>query len=121
MCAEHYAREGVGLGPEQGAVLIDAGPPAPIEVPEGAEPAGYAKAILHYGLTVSPPHRLTFIAARGAKRTLERDGRLVVVLPPGCRQGPELASHLTFALKHEGVNLEVLSALFQRVPHRSRP
>jgi hypothetical protein len=115
MCAEHYAREGVGLGPEQGLVLIDAGPPAPIEVPEGAEPAGYAKAILDYRLTVTPPHRLTFIAARGGKRTLDRNGRVVVVLPPGYRQGPGLVTHLTFALKHEGVNLEVLSALFQRV------
>jgi hypothetical protein len=115
MCAEHYAREGVGLGPDEGAVLIYAGPPASIEVPEGAEPAGYAKAILDYRLTVTTPHRLTFIAARGAKRTLERNGRVIVVLPPGCRQGPELVSHLAFALKHEGVNLEVLSALFQRV------
>jgi hypothetical protein len=115
MCAEHYAREGVGLGPEVGTVLLYAGPPASIEIPEGTEPAGYAKAILDYGLTVTTPQRLTFIASRGARRTLERDGRIIVVLPPGYRQGPELVSHLTFALKHEGVNLEVLSALFQRV------
>jgi hypothetical protein len=37
------------------------------------------------------------------------------VLPPAYRQEPVLVSQLTFALKHEGVNLEVLSALFERV------
>ena len=115
MCSDHFAREGKGLGPEAGQVLLPLGPPASIEVPAGTEPAGYAKAIIDFALTVTTPYRLTFIAAKGAKRTIERDGKTVLVLPPAYRQEPGLASHLTFALKHEGVNLEVLAALFERI------
>jgi hypothetical protein len=115
MCADHFAREGSGLGPELGQVLLSSGPPASIDVPSDTEPAGYARAIIDFALTVTTPHRLTFIAAKGAKQTLERDGKTVIVLPPAYRQEPGLLSHLTFALKHEGVNLEVLSALFERV------
>lgn len=115
MCSDHFAREGSGLGFEAGEVLLSPGPPASIEVPAGTEPAGYAKAIIDFALTVTTPYRLTFIAARGAKRTIERDGKTVLVLPPAYRQEPRIASHLTFALKHEGVNLEVLAALFERI------
>ena len=115
MCADHFVSQGSGLGPEVGQVLLSPGPPASIEVPAGTEPAGYAKAIIEFALTVTTPHRLTFIAAKGAKRTIERDGKAVFVLPPAYRQDPGLTAHLTFALKHEGVNLEVLSALFERI------
>lgn len=115
MCAEHFDAEGEGLGPEAGKVLIPAGPVAAVEVPPASEPAGYAKAILDYGLTVLPPHRLTFIAAKGAKHTIEREGRTVVVLPATYRPDPGLAQQLAFALKYDGVNLEVLSALFRRI------
>lgn len=115
MCADHFARQGVGLGPESGQVLLSPGPPASIVVPAGTEPVGYAKAIIDFALTVTTPFRLTFVAAKGAKRTTVRDGRTVVVLPPAYHPAPELTSHLTFALKHEGVNLEVLAALFERV------
>ena len=115
MCADHFVREGSGLGPEAGQVLLSPGPPASIEVLSGTEPAGYAKAIIDFALTVTSPHRLTLIASKGAKRTIERDGKTIIVLPPAYRQAPGLVSHLTFALKHEGVNLEVLSALFERV------
>jgi hypothetical protein len=115
MCADHFVRDGSGLGPEAGQVLLSPGPPASIEVPAGTEPAGYAKAIIDFALTVTTPYRLTFIASKGARRTVERDGKTVIVLPPAYRQGPGLASHLTFALKHEGVNLEILAVLFERI------
>lgn len=115
MCAAHFAREGSGLGPEVGQVLLSLGPPVSIEIPSGTEPAGYAKAILDFALTVTTPYRLTFIASKGAKRTFERDGKTVLVLPPAYRPEPGLMSHLTFALKHEGVSLEVLAALFERI------
>lgn len=115
MCADHFVSKGSGLGPEAGQVLLSPGPPASIDVPSGTEPVGYAKAIIDFALTVTTPHRLTFIASKGAKRTIERDGKTVIVLPPAYGQDPRLTTQLTFALKHEGVNLEVLSALFERI------
>lgn len=113
-CADDSSRQGVGLGP-WGAVLFASEPAAALEVPPGAEPAGYAKVIVDYGLTVTPPHRLTFIGSRGGKTITERNGRTIVVLPPGYRPSPALTSQLAFALKYDGVNLEVLAALFRRV------
>lgn len=115
MCAEHFISKGSGLGPDSGQVLLSPGPPASIDVPAGTQPAGYAKAIIEFALTVTLPYRLTFIASKGAKRTIERDGKAVIVLPPAYRLDPRLTTQLTFALKHEGVNLEVLSALFERI------
>jgi hypothetical protein len=115
MCADHFASEGSGLGPDAGQVLLSPGPPATVEAPSGTEPTGYAKAILDFALTVTIPHRLTFIASKGAKRTIERDGKTAIVLPPAYQHEPGLPNHLAFALKHEGVNLEVLAALFARV------
>jgi hypothetical protein len=63
-----------------------------------------------------PPQRLTYLATAGQRRERIESGRVAVELPPGGYAGTEaLVDHLEFALKHEGVNLEVLAALFQRV------
>ena len=115
MCSEHYLQHGVGLGPGHGEVLVPAGPPASIAVPAGTEPSGYARLIHDYRLTVTAPDRLTFIAAKGKGRTVERDGQTVVVLPLSYGPNEGDANHLLFALKYEGVNLQVLSALFRRI------
>ncbi len=72
--------------------------------------------IAEYALPVMPPHRLTYLAKSGQKRERVEDGRLVIVLPPGgYTGGAALIDHLEFALKREGVNIEVLAALFRRV------
>jgi hypothetical protein len=84
----------------------------------GAQPVGYARLIAEYALSVMPPHRLTYLAAAGQRRERMENGRIAVLLPPGGYTGSGAAAdHLAFALKHEGVSLEVLAALFRRV-HR---
>lgn len=115
MCPEHFASEGSGLGADAGRVVIPTGPFLEVECPTQTEPAGYARAILDYRLAVLPPDRLTFIAPKGQQRTSIREGRTTVVLPPGYRPGSALSDQLLFALKYDGVNLQVLSALFRRV------
>jgi hypothetical protein len=44
----------------------------------------------------------------------ERDhqGQRVVTYPPAYHPGPEVPAQLEFALKYDGVNLEVLAAIF---------
>jgi len=116
MCHRHYEELGVGLGGGAGTVLIETGaapvPPPPVT----AKPVGYVWVIAEYALSVMPPYRLTYLANSGQKREYVEDGKLVVVLPPGGYTGrPELVDHLEFALKREGVNAEVLAALFRRV------
>jgi hypothetical protein len=116
MCRHHYEELGVGLGAGSGEVLVPTGAmplPAP---PVPARQVGYARVIAEYALPVMPPHRLTYLASSGQKRERVEDGRTVVVLPPGGYVGGDaLVDHIEFALKREGVNIEVLAALFRRV------
>jgi hypothetical protein len=77
-------------------------------LPEKAAPAGYAALIDAYGLAVPIPLTLSAIAER--HKTLERDGWRL--LTPRHAPAATLAGHLTFALKHEGVDLGVLKKLF---------
>jgi hypothetical protein len=39
-----------------------------------------------------------------------------VLFPPRDLRGKKWADHLVFALKHEGLNMEVLAALLERLP-----
>lgn len=75
---------------------------------DGATLAGYAALISGYDLAVPTPDRLCVI---GTKHKKYEQGRWRVFTP---RHAPEdtLYGHLTFALKHEGVELGVLNRLF---------
>ena len=83
-------------------------------LPEPAILAGYSALIDKYELAVPLPPRL---AAMGTRRNPPSSDawRLVTnrqALPL------TLGEHLEFALKHEGVNLSVLNALFRMVPKK---
>lgn len=62
-----------------------------------------------------PPRSLVYLATQGGRREYETDGRRSVVYPAPYDPGPNEFEHLEFALKHEGVNLEVLAAFFAKV------
>lgn len=81
----------------------------------GNNPIGYAKVIAAHHLAVIPPHQLSFLAAVAGKHTQLKEGREFVTYPNAYDPGPSLFEHLEFALKHEGVSLEVLAALFRAV------
>lgn len=81
-------------------------------IPEkGSLLTGYAALIEAHELKVPTPDTLCII---GTKHKKYADGRWNVFTP---RHKPEdtLYSHLTFALKYEGIDLAVLKALFQVV------
>lgn len=82
-------------------------------VSPGSSPIGYAKAIADYRLAVLPPHQLSAWAPGAGKRVRHEEGRELVLYPSTYDPGPSLFEHLEFALKHEGVSLEVLAALFR--------
>lgn len=73
------------------------------------ELVGYGELISRYDLKVLLPEELSVIAPRNRKYS--RDGWNVYTV----RHMPEdsISGHLTFALKHEGVDLTVLHALFK--------
>lgn len=78
-------------------------------LPERTRPAGYAALIAAYGLRVPPPDEMVAI---GDRHTYRHEGRWRVLTP---RYNPDntVAGQIEFALRHEGVDLAVLNALFQ--------
>jgi len=83
--------------------------------PYNAQLMGYAQLIEAYGLECPPPRRMTALLAIGQKTTVTREGAEWVLLPRNAnyRVPEERIEHLTVALKHEGVDLRVLSQLFE--------
>ena len=73
-----------------------------------ATPAGYAALIGAYGLRVPLPRNLSAIGER--HRLVERGGWRIY--SPRYTPDASLEGHLTFALKHEGLDLAVLKRLF---------
>ena len=77
-------------------------------LPVAARLAGYAALIAAYDLRVPLPRTLSAIGER--HRSMERDGWRIY--SPRYAPHPTLEGHLTFALKHEGLDLAVLKRLF---------
>lgn len=82
-----------------------------IRLPEAATPAGYSALIDAFDLNVPLPRRMS--AAGDHHRTREGGGWRILTR----RHAPEptLEGHLTFALKHEGLELAVLEQLFTAI------
>ena len=77
-------------------------------LPVSARLAGYAALIGAYDLKVPLPRSLSAIGER--HRFMEQDGWCIY--SPRYMPAPSLEGHLTFALKHEGLDLAVLKSLF---------
>jgi hypothetical protein len=85
------------------------GPICGLVVPANAQPAGYAALIAAFALALPAPDVLIAI---GEKHTLRTEGRWRI-LTPRYLPSATVTAHLEFALRHEGVDLAVLNALFQ--------
>lgn len=85
--------------------------PTSLAVPPDTQPIGYARLIIGQQLSVLSAPRLSFVA-RGATTVIREDGQERKVYPAQYDPGTADVDHLLFAIKHEGVNLEVLSAYF---------
>ncbi len=84
-----------------------------LTIPARATTLGYSRLIELANLDVIPPRSLVYLATQGARREYEVDGYRSVVFPSHYDPGPGAFDHLEFALKHEGVQLEVLTAFFK--------
>ncbi|MBD3835367.1 MAG: Fic family protein [Brevundimonas sp.] len=93
----------VGEWPSQ-PVTDFSGRPAPEQI----TPAGYAALIARYELRAPLPPRLAAIAHRHHPQSDAAWG----LYPPPYAPAPELRAQLVFALRYEGVDLQVLAALF---------
>jgi hypothetical protein len=78
----------------------------------GLKPVGYSELVRRYSLDVIPHNVQSFIAERGRRKTVIDGYRKTEIYTKKYDPGDNLEGHLTFALKFEGINLEILNALF---------
>ncbi|KAG0162172.1 hypothetical protein DFQ30_002880 [Apophysomyces sp. BC1015] len=76
------------------------------------EPLGYEYLIRTLSLPVRPLHRPSFISGSVNRRVPAHNG---LWFPRGVALESSLVGHLEFALRHEGVNLEVIDAAFEHI------
>lgn len=79
-------------------------------------PIGYIELIERFGLETLAPETRSYALERGHRRSVVRDGRREEHYTANSYPGDSWTDHLVFALKREGLNLEVLAALFAVVP-----
>jgi len=79
-------------------------------------PIGYRALVDVFNLKVMPNYCWSYIS-RGAKREILEDGQIIQIFPKSYAfedfKNPFL--HLEFALKYEGLNLEIISQVFERL------
>ncbi len=78
--------------------------------------AGYTFLIERYDLSALPNWHTSSISSTGSLRSTIQDGQVESVYPQSYWPGDGPGDHLEFALKYDGVNLGLLSALFEVVP-----
>ncbi len=86
----------------------------PSEIP--LRKAGYARLIEEFNLHVLPNHVESFVAARGSSKSIIRNNRRIEIYRAQYWPGDSPFDHTVFAFKYEGINLAILSRLFERMP-----
>jgi hypothetical protein len=86
-----------------------------MEIPE-SKPAGYRWLAERFGVVAMPHWRETRILTRGARRLVESGGRQVEYLPAAQDPGDNVSNQLEFALRKEGLHLELLRKVLVRIP-----
>ncbi|WP_213036573.1 hypothetical protein [Candidatus Nitrotoga fabula] len=78
--------------------------------------AGYAFLIKQHGLSALPNWHTSAVSLTGALRSTTENGQTKSIYPQSYWPGDGTGNHLEFALKYDGVNLGLLSALFDMTP-----
>jgi len=86
-----------------------------VQTPEN-KPIGYQWLKKCFGVVVMPHWKECYVLERGAQRSVEKDGRTTEFLPAARDPGEEVFAHLEFALRREGLHLELLRKALPRIP-----
>ena len=82
---------------------------------QNTRPVGYEELIRRYSIHVLPHYVTSYVTeSKGRRQTVIEGHRKKEFYPLPYHPGDELGDHLTFALKHECLNLEILSVIFQQ-------
>ena len=80
----------------------------------GSTPAGYDALVARFKLQVIPNWHHSRTSQSNVRQTQTEDGQVVEIYPPFLKPEDSLGGHLEFALKYDGTNLEILSAIFEK-------
>jgi len=85
---------------------------------ENLEPIGYSALIEHYDIKTIPHNRSSYIALHGRARIILENNREIHLYTKGYRLNDPQDSlqQLEFAIKYDGVNLEILTHVFSFIP-----
>jgi len=79
-------------------------------------PAGYAYLVKKFELAGMPHWHTSFVSSAGTHRSKVQDGAIEDVYPVRYWPGNKVGDHLEFALKYDGINLGLLTRIFEYVP-----
>ena len=79
-------------------------------------PAGYAYLLERFELTGMPHWHTSFVSSSGTHKSKVQDGATHDVYPTRYWPGDKVGDHLEFALKYDGVNLALLTQIFEHIP-----
>jgi hypothetical protein len=80
----------------------------------GSAPAGYDALVSRFHLQVIPNWHHSRTSRSQVRQTRTEAGQIVEVYPPFLTPEDSLGGQLEFALKYDGTNLEILSAVFEK-------
>ncbi len=85
-------------------------------LPPGAQAIGYKALVDKYDLKVVPHHRWSYIVPKGARKVLDDQVPALYLYDIGyALENSHDFEHLAFALKHEGLNLDIINCFFKLV------
>lgn len=85
-----------------------------MDIPESTS-AGYLWLAERFEVQVLPHWRESRILVRGMRRSIEREGRQEEYLPAAQDPGDDIFAQLEFALRREGIHLELLRKVLPRI------
>ena len=83
---------------------------------QGSTPAGYDALVARFNFQVIPNWHHSRTSQSNVRQTHTEDGQVIEIYPPYLTPEDSLGGHLEFALKYDGTNLEILSAIFDKAP-----
>jgi hypothetical protein len=86
-----------------------------ITSPSKLKPVGYSALEKRYTIESLPHWCECMITTEGSRKTIIEEGRVLEIYPLQYEPEEGLGPQLEFALKYEGINLEILSQLFAQI------
>ncbi len=83
-----------------------------------SRPAGYKHLLNQFGLTAIPLWHTSFVSSSGTFKSKVQDGVIEDIYPIRYWPGENVSDHLEFALKYDGVNLSLLSRIFEQAAQK---